>query len=66
VISGWAALGYAILSILLALVAFVVGMIAILLDSKKERTIPILFYPFFGIVALVALITMLALLFSLI
>jgi hypothetical protein len=66
VISGWAALGYAILSILLALVAFVVGMIAILLDSKTERTIPILFYPFFGIVALVALITLLALLFSLI
>ncbi len=66
VISGWAALGYAILSILLALVAFVVGMIAILLDSKTERTIPILFYPFFGIVALVALITLLAFLLSLI
>ena len=66
VITGWAALGYAIISILLALAAFVVGMIAILLDSKTERKIPIVFYPLFGIVAFVALITVAAFLFSLV
>jgi hypothetical protein len=47
VATGWASLGYFILSIMIAVPACILGIIALATAQKNNRRIPVAFYPFF-------------------
>jgi hypothetical protein len=55
VFEGWAALGYVVLAIMVTILSWLIGILAIVLDRKKGRRLPILFYILFGLTSILSL-----------
>lgn len=64
VFEGWAALGYVILGVMIIILGFLLGLLTLLIDTRKNKKIPIAFYILFVLAALISIWVLFGLLFS--
>ena len=51
----WASIGYIFLGVFIIIISFILGILTFLIDKRKQRKIPVLFYVVFALTAIISL-----------